>query len=204
MPNIFRSIFTHAISLVLFVLTYLLLFFFWRASISYLVILSIFLFQKYRLHLKRVKSNPSSDAYERRNSSYKMNNQGNFMHNHEYGRCCLSCSDIASRCPNNYGATGHLAQSTNIQSNFFMGSSLHGARATMYVRPQQSYARRFTSSSDSPVSLYNNIPNERMLDAFPSWQANGDKQREDPFHCKFLSFLQREPWLSGWACGCAA
>ncbi|XP_044336240.1 two-component response regulator ORR24-like [Triticum aestivum] len=77
--------------------------------------------KKYRLHLKRVNSNPSGDVYERWNSSYNMNNKGNFMHNHEHGRWSASSGDTASWSTNNYGATGHLAPPMNTQSNFYMG-----------------------------------------------------------------------------------
>ncbi|KAF7025888.1 hypothetical protein CFC21_038039 [Triticum aestivum] len=66
--------------------------------------------KKYRLHLKKVNSNHSGDAYERWNSSYNMNNKGNFMHNHEHGRW------------------SHLAPAMNNQSNFDMGSYLHDGR----------------------------------------------------------------------------
>uniref|UniRef100_A0A453GK92 HTH myb-type domain-containing protein n=1 Tax=Aegilops tauschii subsp. strangulata TaxID=200361 RepID=A0A453GK92_AEGTS len=84
--------------------------------------------QKYRLHLKRVNSNPSGDAHERWNSSYNMNNKGNFMHNHEHGRWGASSGDTASWSTNNYGAMGHLAPPMNTQSNFYMGSYLHDGR----------------------------------------------------------------------------
>ncbi|KAF7104537.1 hypothetical protein CFC21_105429 [Triticum aestivum] len=124
--------------------------------------------QKYRLYLKRVNSNPSSDAYERRNSSYNMNNKGNLMHNHEHGRWSVSSGDTSSWSTNNYGATGHVASPMNIQSNFYMGSYLHDGRMSRYVGKQPSDARRFTGFGDPPVSLYNNIPNEIMLDEFPS------------------------------------
>ncbi|MBC2899392.1 hypothetical protein CFC21_112230 [Triticum aestivum] len=124
--------------------------------------------QKYRLHLKRVNSNPSGDAHERWNSSYNMNNKGNFMHNHEHGRWGASSGDTASWSTNNYGATGHLAPPMNTQSNFYMGSYLHDGRMPRYVGKQPSDAIRFTGFGDPPVSLYNNIPNEIMLDEFPS------------------------------------
>ncbi|XBI68304.1 hypothetical protein VPH35_047523 [Triticum aestivum] len=124
--------------------------------------------QKYRLHLKRVNSNPSGDVYERWNSSYNMNNKGNFMHNHEHGRWSASSGDTASWSTNNYGATGHLAPPMNTQSNFYMGSYLHDGRMSRYVGKQPSDAIRFTGFGDPPVSLYNNIPNEIMLDEFPS------------------------------------
>ncbi|XP_044429536.1 two-component response regulator ORR25-like [Triticum aestivum] len=89
--------------------------------------------KKYRLHLKRVKSNPSSDAYERWNSSYNMNNKGNFMHNHEHGRWSVSSGDTASWSTNKYGSTGHLAPPMNIQSNFYTGSYLPFIRNTTSV-----------------------------------------------------------------------
>uniref|UniRef100_A0A453T5Q8 Response regulatory domain-containing protein n=1 Tax=Aegilops tauschii subsp. strangulata TaxID=200361 RepID=A0A453T5Q8_AEGTS len=125
--------------------------------------------QKYRLHLKRVKSNPSGDAYERWTSSYNMNNKGNFMHNHEHGRWSVSCGDTASWITNKYGSTGHLAPPVNIQSNFYMGSYLHDGRMPKYVGKLPSDARRFTGFVDPPVSLYDNIPNEIMSDEFPSF-----------------------------------
>ncbi|VAI80924.1 unnamed protein product [Triticum turgidum subsp. durum] len=125
--------------------------------------------QKYRLHLKRVKSNPSSDAYERWNSSYNMNNKGNFMHNHEHGRWSVSSGDTASWSTNKYGSTGHLAPPMNIQSNFYTGSYLHDRRMPKYVGKLPSDARRFTGFADPPVSLYDNIPNEIMSDEFPSF-----------------------------------
>ncbi|KAF7025886.1 hypothetical protein CFC21_038037 [Triticum aestivum] len=125
--------------------------------------------QKYRLHLKKVNSNHSGDAYERWNSSYNMNNKDNFMHNHEHGRWSASSSDTSSWSTNNYGAIGHLAPAMNTQSNFDMGSYLHDGRVPRYVGKQPSDARRFTGFGDPPVSLYNNIPNEIMLDEFPSF-----------------------------------
>ena len=57
----------------------------------------------------------------------------------------------------------------NNQSNFDMGSYLHDGRMLRYVGKQPSDARRFTGFGDPPVSLYNNIPNEIMLDEFPSF-----------------------------------
>ncbi|XP_037410460.1 two-component response regulator ORR24-like [Triticum dicoccoides] len=125
--------------------------------------------QKYRLHLKKVNSNHSGDAYERWNSSYNMNNKDNFMHNHEHGRWSASSSDTSSWSTNNYGAIGHLAPAMNTQSNFDMGSYLHDGRVPRYVGKQPSDARRFTGFGDPPVSLYNNIPNEIKLDEFPSF-----------------------------------
>ncbi|XBI68313.1 hypothetical protein VPH35_047530 [Triticum aestivum] len=95
--------------------------------------------------------------------------QGNFMHNHEHGRWSASSSDTSSWSTNNYGATGHLAPAMNTQSNFDMGSYLHVGRMPRYVGKQPSDARRFTGFGDPPVSLYNNIPNEIMLDEFPSF-----------------------------------
>ncbi|KAI4969625.1 hypothetical protein ZWY2020_000539 [Hordeum vulgare] len=133
--------------------------------------------QKYRLHLKKVKSNPNGNAYERRNSLYNMNNQGNFMHNHENGRWRVSSGDISSWSTNNYGAMGHLAQPKNIKGNLCMGSFLQGGRIPRYVGPQPSDARRFTNSDEPSIRLHNNIPNEIMLDEFASCNSYADLMR---------------------------
>ena len=109
-----------------FLLPHVYPYFFPWACFSYLVYLSIFLFQKYRLHLRRVKPNPVGDASERHNSSYNnMNNQGSFMRNHEHERWCMSSGLLS---PNNFYAMGHLAQPANTHRNSCTGSVIHDGR----------------------------------------------------------------------------
>ncbi|XP_044959561.1 two-component response regulator ORR24-like [Hordeum vulgare subsp. vulgare] len=123
--------------------------------------------QKYRLQLKKVKSNPSGEAYERRKSSYNnMNNQGSFMHNHEHERWHMSSGLLS---PNNFGATGHLAQLANTHRNLCMGSLIHDGGMLKHVTPQLSVAGRFPGSIDPPANLYNNIASDTTLDEFASY-----------------------------------
>ncbi|KAI4969624.1 hypothetical protein ZWY2020_000538 [Hordeum vulgare] len=133
--------------------------------------------QKYRLHLKRVKSNSSGDTYGRRNSWHNMKNQSNFMHNPEHERWNVASGDIASWSTDNYGAMGHFAQTKNIQGNFSMGSFLHGGRMSSYIGPQPPDVSRFASSGDPSIRLYNNIPNEIILDEFPSCNSYANLMR---------------------------
>ncbi|VAI92841.1 unnamed protein product [Triticum turgidum subsp. durum] len=125
--------------------------------------------QKYRLYLNRVKSNPLGDARERQNSS--MGNQGNFMHNHEHGRWHVSSCSNPSWIPNYFGATSQLGQLTDNQSNLCMGSLIHGGRMSRYLVPNTPDARRFADPEDPPISLYNGILDDIMLDEFSSYSS---------------------------------
>ncbi|XP_037463402.1 two-component response regulator ORR24-like [Triticum dicoccoides] len=125
--------------------------------------------QKYRLYLNRVKSNPIGDARERQNSS--MGNQRNFMHNHEHGRWHVSSCSNPSWIPNYFGATSQLGQLTDNQSNLCMGSLIHGGRMSRYLVPNTPDARRFADPEDPPISLYNGILDDIMLDEFSSYSS---------------------------------
>ncbi|KAM3297642.1 hypothetical protein ACQJBY_039525 [Aegilops geniculata] len=135
-----------------------------------MVILSIFLFQKYRLYLNRVKPNSLGDASERQNSS--MDNQRNFMHNHEHERWHVSSCGIPSWSPNYFGATSQLGQLMDSQSILCMGALIHGGRMSRYLVPRTLDARRFAGSEDPPINLDNGILDDIMLDEFSSYSSS--------------------------------
>ncbi|KAM3214680.1 hypothetical protein ACQJBY_066923 [Aegilops geniculata] len=130
-----------------------------------MVILSIFLFKKYRLYLKRVRQNPLGDASEIQNSS--TGNQRNFMLNNEHEIWHVSSCGNPSWSPNYFRANGQIGQLTDTQSNFCMGSLFHGGRMSRHLVPHTSDARRFADSEDPPISPHNDI----MLDEFSSYSS---------------------------------
>ncbi|XP_044423232.1 two-component response regulator ORR25 [Triticum aestivum] len=125
--------------------------------------------QKYRLYLNRVKPNSLGDASERQNSS--MDNQRNFMHNHEHERWHVSSCGIPSWSPNYFGATSQLGQLTDSQSSLCMGSLIHGGRMSRYLVPHTPDVRRFAGSEDPPISLDNGILDDIMLDEFSTYSS---------------------------------